>query len=87
MAESIRARRERTRKEGKCQMCEKKVPLAKQFTVTNDLEAGTVKAQKNVARKGAETASHYCEKCKDKRLKQKQAWLDARAKRLAKASA
>jgi hypothetical protein len=87
MAESIKTRRERTRKEGKCQMCEKKVPLAKQFTVTNDLEAGTVKVRKNAARKGAETASHYCEDCKDKRVKQKQAWLNARAKRLAEVSA
>jgi hypothetical protein len=86
MAKGITERRERTRKEGKCQMCEESVPLTKQYTVTNDLEAGTVKAQKNAARKGAETASHYCEECKDKRIKQKQAWLKARAKRQAGAS-
>lgn len=87
MAKGINERRERTRKEGKCQLCEKSVPLAKQFTVHNDLATGTVKARKNAARKGAETASHYCEECKDKRLKQKQAWLDARAKQLPKAPA
>jgi hypothetical protein len=87
MTESIKARRERTRKEGKCQMCEESVPLETQYTVTNDLEAGTVKVRKNAARKGAEVASHYCEGCKDRRVKQKQAWLGARAKRLAKASA
>lgn len=87
MTESIKVRRERTRQEGKCQMCEEFVPLGKQFTVTNDLEAGTVKVRKNVARKGAAAASHYCEGCKDRRVKQKQAWLDARAKRLARAAA
>jgi hypothetical protein len=87
MAESIKARRELTRKEGKCQMCEESVPLEKQFTVTNDLEAGTVKVRKNAARNGAEVASHYCEGCKDRRVRQKQAWLDARAKRMVKASA
>jgi hypothetical protein len=87
MAESFKVRCERTRKEGKCQLCEKSVSLAKQYTVHNDLKQGTVRARKNAARKGVEAASHYCEECKDKRLKQKQAWLDARSKRLAKASA
>jgi len=87
MAEGLTDKRERTRQEGKCQLCEKKVALAKQFTVHNNLEAGTVKARKNAARKGVEKASHYCEVCKDKRIKQKQGWLDARAKRQARAAA
>jgi hypothetical protein len=86
MANGINERRERTRREGKCQLCEKSAPLEKQYTVHNDLKKGTITARKNATRKGAEAASHYCEECKDKRLKQKQAWLDARAKRLAEAS-
>lgn len=87
MAEGIKERRERTRKEGKCQLCEKSVPLDKQYTVQNDLAKGTVKARQNATRKGAETTSHYCGDCKDKRITQKQAWLASRAKRLAKAPA
>lgn len=87
MTSGLSERRDRTRKERKCQMCESSVPLNKQYTVENDLEAGTVKVRKNAARKGAESASHYCETCKSKRVKQKQAWLTARAKRLAKAAA
>jgi hypothetical protein len=76
------SRRERTRKEGKCQLCEAKVPLSEQYTVTNDLEAGTVSKKKNAARKGAETASHYCgpsqNDCAGKRVKQKSDWLASR---------
>lgn len=83
MKEAIGRRRERTRKEGKCQLCETKVDLKSQFTVTNDLENGTVNKKKNAARKGAETASHYCKDCADKRVEQKQAWVKARLKRLA----
>lgn len=87
MGESIKERRARTRKAGKCQMCESKVPLKDQYTVHNDLEKGIVRKHRNAARKGAETASHYCGECVERRVKQKQAWLDARAKRLAKGSA
>lgn len=87
MGESIKERRARTRKAGKCQMCESKVPLKDQYTVTNDLEQGRPIKRKNAARKGAEAASHYCGECADRRVKQKQAWLNARAKRLAKGSA
>lgn len=72
------SRREQTRKKSQCQLCRTKVPLKDQFTVTNDLEEGTVKKKKNCERRGAETASHYCGECADKRITQKQAWLDSR---------
>jgi hypothetical protein len=87
MGESIKERRARTRKAGKCQMCESKVPLKDQYTVTNDLKAGEVVKRKNAGAKGKETASHYCAECVERRVKQKQVWLNARAKRLAKGSA
>jgi hypothetical protein len=87
MDKAIGQRRERTRKEGKCQLCERKTPLKEQYTVTNDLKAGIASKRKDGTRKAAEEASHYCEECVEKRVKQKQAWLNARAKRLAKGSA
>lgn len=86
MSEKLSDRRDRTRREGKCQMCETAVPLAKQYTVENDLTTAAVKVRKNAARKGSEAKSHYCGACKDRRVKQRQAWLNARAKRLAKAA-
>lgn len=74
--------REKTRKANTCQLCGVKVPLKDQFTVVNDLENGTVKKQKNAARKGAEKMSHYCgpdkNDCAGKRVKQKEAWLKTR---------
>jgi hypothetical protein len=87
MKESISKRRERTRKEGKCQMCKATVSLKEQYTVVNDLDAGKPVKRKNAVRKGAEHWSHYCGDCADKRVGQKQAWINARAKRLAKGSA
>lgn len=87
MGESIKERRVRTRKAGKCQMCESGVPLKDQYTLTNDLDKGVVVKRKNATRKGAEAASHYCGACAERRVKQKQAWLNARARRLAKGSA
>lgn len=71
-------RKTRTRKENRCQLCEAKTPLKSQFVVTNDLEAGKVKVSKDCTKKGRENSSHYCEECKDKRVTQKQAWLDQR---------
>jgi hypothetical protein len=59
-------------------LCETKTPLKSQFVVTNDLEAGKVKVSKDCTKKGRETASHYCEECKDKRVKQKSDWLATR---------
>lgn len=73
--------RDKARKAGRCQLCNAKVPLKDQFTVVNDLEAGKPVKRKNAARRGAEKLSHYCGDCADKRVKQKQAWLKARAKR------
>lgn len=87
MKEAIGKRRERTRKQGRCQLCETTVPLKEQYTVVNDLDAGKAVKQKNAARKGAEKLSHYCEGCADRRVGQKQAWINARAKRLTKESA
>jgi hypothetical protein len=87
MDKAIGKRRERTRKDGKCQLCEKSVPLKEQYTVANDLKAGTASKRTDASRKGAEAASHYCGECADKRVKQKQAWLNARAKKLARGSA
>jgi hypothetical protein len=72
------SRRDRTRKEGKCQLCETKATLKDQYVVTNDLEAGTVKASKDASKPSREKMSHYCGDCKDKRIAQKQAWLDSR---------
>lgn len=86
MNESIGARRERTRRDGKCQLCESEVPLGEQYILTNDLTKGLVVKRKNAERKGAEKASHYCSACAKRRVKQKQAWLDARSRRLAKES-
>lgn len=74
---NLMSRRARTRKEGKCQLCETKADLKEQFTVTNDLENGVVVKKKNAARKGAETASHYCGECANKRVKQKEAWMQS----------
>lgn len=71
-------RRQRTRNEGKCQLCETKTSLKDQYVVTNDLEAGTVKASKDASKPSRENMSHYCGDCKDKRINQKQAWLDSR---------
>lgn len=71
-------RRQRTRKENRCQLCEAKVPLKDQYVVVNNLEDGSVSAHKDASKPSRETMSHYCADCKDKRLKQKQAWLDAR---------
>lgn len=87
MGESIKERRARTRKAGKCQMCEASVSLKDQYTVTNDLDKGAVVLRRDAARKGAEAASHYCGECAERRVKQKQAWLSSRAKRMAKESA
>jgi hypothetical protein len=86
MKEAIGRRRERTRKEGKCQLCEMKVPVKDQYTVINDLDVGKPVKQKNAARKGAEKLSHYCDGCADRRVGQKQTWIDARARRIAKES-
>lgn len=69
--------REATRKQKRCQLCGTKVPLTDQYTVQNDLENLTVTKRKNAARKGAETMSHYCSDCADKRVTQKQAWIDS----------
>lgn len=69
-------KRERTRREGKCQICEKAVPLGEQYTVVNDLENGKVVKRKNAAKR--EDKSHYCGDCASRRVKEKQAWLDAR---------
>ncbi len=79
MAAMTKKRREQTRRNGQCQLCREKVPLEEQFTLANDLEKLTVAKRKNAARKGAETMSHYCGGCADKRVKQKRAWLKARA--------
>lgn len=71
-------RRQKTRKADKCQLCGTKTDLKDQYTVVNDLEAGKPIKKKNAARRGAENLSHYCGDCADKRVKQKQAWLDSR---------
>jgi hypothetical protein len=75
-APNLLKRRARTRKENKCQLCETKVKIEDQYTVTNDLESNTVSKRKNA--KSHEGASHYCGECADKRIAQKQAWLDSR---------
>lgn len=72
------SRREQTRKKSQCQLCRTKVPLKDQYTVENDLDANKVVKKKNAERKGAETMSHYCSDCAEKRVTQKQAWLDQR---------
>lgn len=66
-------RREKTRKEEKCQWCHAKVPLEDQFVVFNDFETETTKRLKDATKKGREKYSHYCEDCSKKRQAIKQA--------------
>ena len=73
-------RREKTRKEGRCQWCHTKVPLEEQYVVFNDFEAGVTKRLKDATKKGREKLSHYCEDCAKKRQKIKQAGDFDRAK-------
>lgn len=69
-------RRESTRKRNECQLCHTKIGIKSQYTVTNDLDAGkAIKGRKGTIPEGS---SHYCGDCADKRVKQKQTWLDAR---------
>lgn len=77
-----REKRERTRREGKCQICEKVVPLEEQFTLENDLDNDVVIRTENAARPGAEEMSHYCADCVDERERGKLEWLRERRKRL-----
>lgn len=74
---NLMSRRERTRKEGKCQLCEKKTPIKDQYTVVNDLDEGVATKRKNAGAKGNETSSHYCGECADKRVTQKEAWINS----------
>lgn len=77
-----RQKRERTRREGKCQICETEVPLEEQFTLENDLDNDIVIRTENAARPGAEGMSHYCADCVDARERGKLAWLRERRKGL-----
>lgn len=79
MAAPTTKMKDRTRKAGQCQLCKAKVALTEQYTVVNDLDAGKAIKKKNAARPGAESLSHYCADCADKRVKQKTAWLKTRA--------
>jgi hypothetical protein len=69
-----------TQKKNQCQMCQKKVQLKDQYTVTNDLEAGTVTKRKIGARAKnlAEGTSHYCEDCAPKRVKRGEYFIKRR---------
>lgn len=73
MAPNSVEKREETRKQGRCQKCLAKVPLASQFAVLNDLDNGKVKVAKATAH---EDKSHYCGDCKDVRVKMKENWLN-----------
>lgn len=70
-------RRMGTRKENRCQLCLTKADLDEQYTVVNDLEAGTVKKSKNASAEKNEHLSHYCGDCADKRVKRKEYWMDS----------
>jgi hypothetical protein len=70
-------RRMGTRKENRCQLCLTKAPLDEQFTVVNDLEAGTVKKSKNASADKNEHLSHYCGDCADKRVTRKEYWMES----------
>jgi len=70
-------RRMGTRKENRCQLCLTKADLDEQFTVVNDLEAGTVKKSKNASAEKNEHLSHYCGDCADKRVKRKEYWMES----------
>jgi hypothetical protein len=76
MAPSSREKREATRRQGQCQMCLAKVPLKEQYTVTNNLDKGTVLKRKDAAKQ--EDKSHYCGDCADKRVKMKERWIARR---------
>lgn len=80
-----KAKREQTRKQGRCQMCLTKVPIEEQYTVTNNLKTEKVTTRKDA--KDKPDASHYCGDCAPKRVKMKERWFAARRKRLAAASA
>lgn len=71
------SRRERTRKAGKCQWCEAKVPLTEQKAVFNDLEDGKVVVRKATA-PGMEAKGHWCPECAEKRKAMSQRWLENR---------
>jgi hypothetical protein len=66
-------RRAKAAKEGKCQWCQKKVPLEEQFVVYNDFDQKKTIKSKNAAKPGREKLSHYCGDCATKRQKIKQA--------------
>lgn len=69
-------RRMGTRKEGRCQLCLTKADLDDQYTVVNDLDAGTVKKAKNASAEKNEHLSHYCGDCADKRVARKEYWME-----------
>lgn len=69
--------REKTRKAGKCQWCEKKVPLEEQKAVFNDLDEGKVVVVKATSRRG-QGKGHWCDECAAKRKSMSQRWLDRR---------
>lgn len=71
MAPNSVEKREETAKQGRCQKCLTKVPMSKQFKVTNDLDAGKVRVGK-----ADEDHSHYCGECKDVRVAMKTSWLE-----------
>lgn len=73
MAPNSVEKRETTAKQGQCQMCLTKVPMAKQKKLVNDLDAGTVSVRKADAEH-----SHYCTDCTATRKQMKEAWLERR---------
>lgn len=73
MAPNSVEKRDVTWKQGQCQMCLTKVPTAKQKTLVNDLDAGTVSV-----RKAVEGKSHYCGDCAATRKQMKESWLERR---------
>lgn len=74
MAPNSVEKREVTRKQGQCQKCLTKVPIGQQYTVVNDLDAGTVVKRKDAGKR--EDKSHYCGECADVRVSMKTSWLE-----------
>jgi len=77
LAPVSKEKRDLTRKQGRCQKCLAKVPIAEQYTVTNDLKKEKVFKHRNA--EVMPNKSHYCGDCADKRMKMKERWMARRA--------
>jgi hypothetical protein len=64
-------------KKGSCQLCGKRIDIAKQKSILSDFDADPPEAKVVKAR---DKLNHYCPDCAKKRKTQRQYWLDNREK-------